>query len=68
MELLNKVAIEQLQRLCEWLDSLPYKSASLSDISSNHPDLVYWLDPKWSLKRKYVNVIFAFYWLGLAAS
>lgn len=58
MELLDRVALEQLQRLCEWLDSLPYKSAGSRDISSKHPDLVCWLDPKWSLKRKYVDVIF----------
>ncbi len=58
MEVLDRVAIEKLQRLCEWLDSLPYKSAGSRHISSKHPDLVCWLDPKWSLKRKYVDVIF----------
>lgn len=58
METLDIGTIEQMQRLCEWLDSLPYKSAYSSDICRKHPDLAYWVSLDWLPERKYANAIF----------
>jgi hypothetical protein len=60
---IGRVNLEELQRLCEWLDSIRYKSAYGGDICSKHPDLAYWISPEWLPQRHFLPE-----WLGLEAA
>jgi hypothetical protein len=55
---LTKSVLSDLTALCEFLDSLPYKSAYKSEISILKPQFRYLLTQDYYLVRKYVDCIF----------
>lgn len=55
---LSRTEIVELQRLCDWLDTQPCRSATSSDVIRALPDCKHWVSHAWKGKRKEARVIY----------
>lgn len=55
---LSREEIVELQRLCDWLETQPCRSASSSDVVRAMPDCKHWVSHAWKGKRKEARVIY----------
>ncbi len=55
---ISRSEIVELQRLCDWLEMQPCKSAMSSEIMRALPDCRHWISHAWKGKRKEARVIY----------